>query len=57
MWSNHTRDLETSGGLSSDDERLVRRVGVVLRLIWIVVQFILVYWLGETGAPFFYQAF
>lgn len=29
----------------------------VLRLTWVVVQLVLVYWLGESGAQFFYQGF
>lgn len=29
----------------------------VLRLVWVVVQLLLVYWLGETGAVFVYQGF
>jgi len=29
----------------------------VLRLLWVVVQLLLVYWLGESGAQFFYQGF
>ncbi|HWB10234.1 MAG TPA: hypothetical protein VG826_13470 [Pirellulales bacterium] len=28
-----------------------------LRLLWVVVQLLLVYWLGEIGSPFFYQGF
>ncbi len=28
-----------------------------LRLTWVVVQLMLVYWLGESGAQFFYQGF
>jgi hypothetical protein len=28
-----------------------------LRLIWVVIQLLLVYWLGETGTLFFYQGF
>lgn len=27
------------------------------RLTWVVVQLMLVYWLGESGAQFFYQGF
>lgn len=29
----------------------------VLRLVWGVVQLLLVYWLGESGSTFFYQGF
>lgn len=29
----------------------------VLRLTWVVVQLLFVYWLGESGATFFYQGF
>ncbi|HVX63501.1 MAG TPA: hypothetical protein VHC19_22965 [Pirellulales bacterium] len=29
----------------------------VLRLVWVVVQLLLVYWLGESGTTFFYQGF
>lgn len=29
----------------------------VLRLTWVVAQLMLVYWLGESGAQFFYQGF
>jgi hypothetical protein len=29
----------------------------VLRLVWVVIQLLFVYWLGETGAQFFYQGF
>ncbi|MGH7194462.1 MAG: hypothetical protein ACREJM_13165 [Candidatus Saccharimonadales bacterium] len=29
----------------------------VLRLVWVVVQLMLVYLLGESGAQFFYQGF
>ena len=29
----------------------------MLRLVWVVVQLLLVYWLGESGAQFFYQGF
>jgi hypothetical protein len=28
-----------------------------LRLLWVVVQLLLVYWLGESGTLFFYQGF
>lgn len=28
-----------------------------LRLLWVIVQLLLVYWLGESGAAFFYQGF
>jgi hypothetical protein len=28
-----------------------------LRLVWVVVQILLVYWLGESGTLFFYQGF
>lgn len=28
-----------------------------VRLIWVVVQLTLVYWLGESGAQFVYQGF
>lgn len=28
-----------------------------LRLSWVVVELTLVYWLGESGAQFFYQGF
>lgn len=28
-----------------------------VRLTWVVVQLIFVYWLGESGAQFFYQGF
>jgi hypothetical protein len=28
-----------------------------LRLVWVVVQLMLVHWLGESGAVFFYQGF
>ena len=28
-----------------------------LRLLWVAVQLLLVYWLGERGALFFYQGF
>lgn len=29
----------------------------MLRLLWVVVQILFVYWLGESGAQFFYQGF
>lgn len=29
----------------------------VLRLVWVVLQLMLVYLLGESGAQFFYQGF
>lgn len=29
----------------------------VPRLMWVVAQLTLVYWLGESGAQFFYQGF
>ena len=29
----------------------------VLRLVWVVVQILLVYSLGQSGAMFFYQGF
>ena len=28
-----------------------------LRLVWVVFQLLLVYWLGESGTLFFYQGF
>lgn len=28
-----------------------------LRLVLVIVQLLLVYWLGESGAQFFYQGF
>jgi hypothetical protein len=28
-----------------------------LRLLWVVIQLLLVSWLGESGAVFFYQGF
>lgn len=28
-----------------------------LRLTWVVVQLLLVYWLGQTGVQFVYQGF
>jgi hypothetical protein len=28
-----------------------------LRLLWVVVQLLLVHWLGASGALFFYQGF
>lgn len=28
-----------------------------LRLVWVVVQLLLVHWLGASGALFFYQGF
>lgn len=28
-----------------------------LRLCWVVVQLLFVYWLGESGTLFFYQGF
>jgi hypothetical protein len=28
-----------------------------LRLLWVAIQLILAYWLGERGALFFYQGF
>jgi hypothetical protein len=29
----------------------------VLRVVWVAIQLILVYWLGDRGALFFYQGF
>lgn len=29
----------------------------VVRLVWVVIQLMLVYLLGESGAQFFYQGF
>ncbi|HUY89691.1 MAG TPA: hypothetical protein VMV10_13225 [Pirellulales bacterium] len=29
----------------------------VLRLTWVVIQLLLVYWLGESGVQFVYQGF
>lgn len=29
----------------------------MLRLFWVVIQILFVYWLGESGAQFFYQGF
>ncbi len=42
---------------SATDARRIPPVLFVLRLVWVVVQFLFVYWLGESGASFFYQGF
>jgi hypothetical protein len=32
-------------------------VQFMLRLFWVVIQILFVYWLGASGAQFFYQGF
>ncbi|HVX10511.1 MAG TPA: hypothetical protein VHC22_04985 [Pirellulales bacterium] len=42
---------------STPNELRVPAWQFALRLVWVVVQLLLVYWLGESGAQFFYQGF
>jgi hypothetical protein len=43
---------------SSNSENVPIPAGrFTLRLVWVVVQLLLVYWLGESGAQFIYQGF
>lgn len=31
--------------------------GIALRILWLGIQFVLVYWLADKGLTFFYQGF
>jgi hypothetical protein len=44
-----------SGPTSNDGRIPVWRF--TLRLVWVVIQLLLVYWVGEGDAQFFYQGF
>jgi hypothetical protein len=39
------------------NRRFIPPLRFALRLVWVVVQLMLVYWLGESGSQFFYQGF
>jgi hypothetical protein len=42
---------------SLSQDRRIPAWQFALRLVWVVVQLLFVYWLGESGSLFFYQGF